>query len=235
MSIDCNFTSPAIVGYCRVPPLWICLCVISFTVTTRNPRKKHKACWSHVSGGLRCTLQIWMHLQCFHFALTAVPSVLFHSAKRLMCFPRASVCWDVFQTFYIELNCLTANQRLISSVDHMLQHMFHRIPDNANTLCFVLLLPSYRLRLFFSTWESVKWQVTSVLHNLAQNHSCDWIGYIKKPWGFFLGEHGVAFRKHLWYKHFVKTMGTEIKNMNQKRQSVLWNIETHINCCLCTR
>lgn len=46
-----------------------------------------------------------------------------------------------------------ANQILICSVDHMLQHMCLRLLDNADALCFVLLLSSHQLAPLFSGRE----------------------------------------------------------------------------------
>lgn len=138
--------------------------MIRFTVTKRNVFLKKaqgllESCqwWAEVQ-----TLQIWMHLYCLYFTLTAVPSVPFHSAKRLMCFPKAAVCRDIFETFYTKLKCLTANQIPISSLDHMLQHMFHWLLDNANTLCFVLLLSSYPPALYSQYMRNCQWQVCCI-------------------------------------------------------------------------
>lgn len=156
-----------------------------------------------------------MHLHCFHFALTAVPSVPFHSAKRLMCFPKAAVCCDVFQTFYTELNCLTANQILISSLDHMLQHMFHRLLRNASILGFVLLLSSYQPDLYSQYMRSWSWW---------QVRCTTWIKYIIIL--EFLGKHSIAFRKQLyiWFARlrfghtniFWSAVGSEIKFSSHK-------------------
>lgn len=67
-----------------------------------------------------------------------------------MCFPKAAVCWDIFQTFYSDLNCLTADQILIP-LNHMLQHMFHRLLDNGSTLvCFDAVILSAGLLYSFS-------------------------------------------------------------------------------------
>lgn len=106
--------------------------------------------------GWGAKLQIWMHLHCFHFALTAVPSLPFHSAKRLMCFPKAALRWDISQTFYAELSDGGSHPDPLSgpyAATYVSQTSF----DNANSLCFVLPLSTYQPALY--SRGNCLWQV----------------------------------------------------------------------------
>ena len=115
-----------------------------------------------------------MHLHCFHFTLTAVPSLPFHSAKRLMCFPKAALRWDIFQTFYTELSDGGSHPDPLSG-PYAATYVSRASFDNADT--------PFRfgaVNLSASPLFSVKLSVTSVLINLEQNHSRYCIKYTRK-------------------------------------------------------
>lgn len=141
----------------------------------------HKACWSQVRNVLCCNTES----ECISTASTSrsqLPLVPFHCEK-VNVFSKSAVRWNIFQTFYPEINCLMASQtwsplwticRNICFTGFFIM-LIHCV-------CFVGVISSAGPLL--SVCE--KLSVTSVLHNWEQNHSSYWTDYIKNLENFSL-------------------------------------------------